>query len=73
MINEFEIWRSARLMISQFAERASAQAVQRATALEDRADVDGWIRWMRIAEAILEIQTARLHIASSTRITPEGG
>ena len=69
MISEFEIWRSARLMISQFAEHAPAQAVWRATTLEHRADVDGWMKWMRIAEAILEIQAA----PPSVKVAPERG
>ena len=59
MVSEMEIWRSAQLMIAQFQEHALARAVQRATTLEGRSDVDGWIKWMRIAATILEIQTAR--------------
>ena len=68
MTSEIEIWRSARLMISKFAEHAPARAVQRATALEERADIDGWIKWMRIAETILEIQATRSAHATQREI-----
>lgn len=37
MTGEIEVWQSARLMIAQFGDHASARAVQRAVALEGRA------------------------------------
>ena len=71
MLSELEIWRSAKLMAAQFGERAVARAAERAAALDARADVDGWITWMRIAEAILEVQTARA--ACSRPVRPIAG
>jgi hypothetical protein len=55
MVSEFEIWRAATLLIGQYGESASDHAEQRAKALEAKADLDGWARWMRIAAAILEL------------------
>lgn len=48
-------------MIAQSAEEPVAHAVKRAIECDACADIDGWIRWMRIAEAILEIQSPRPH------------
>jgi hypothetical protein len=59
VVSEIEIWRSAKLMIAQSAEESVAHAVERAIECDASADIDGWIRWMRIAEAILEIQSPK--------------
>lgn len=67
MLSEIEIWRSAKLMAAQFGERAIARAAERAAALDSRADVDGWMTWMRIAEAILELQSARPEVPRPVR------
>jgi hypothetical protein len=56
IIGEVEIWKSARLAVALFGDRATARAQRRAADCESRADVDGWIKWMRIAETILEIE-----------------
>lgn len=56
MVSEFEIWRSARLLVAQYGEGACARAERRAAALKANADIDGWTTWTRIAAAILEFQ-----------------
>jgi hypothetical protein len=56
LASEIEIWKSARTMVVRFGEAASARAQRRAEECTSRADVDGWITWMRIMAAILEMQ-----------------
>lgn len=59
MVTELEIWRAARLLISQYGDSAFDQAEERAAALKAKSDVDGWATWVRIAAAILELQDQR--------------
>jgi hypothetical protein len=61
VVSDIEIWRSARLMVAQSAEDPVAHAVKRAVKCDSCADIDGWVKWMRIAEAILEIQSPGPH------------
>ena len=56
IISDFEIWKSAKLTMTYFGERATARAQKRAEECRQHADVDGWMKWVRIAEAILEIE-----------------
>jgi len=63
MMSEIEVWRSARFMANQFGHDAVTRSVKRATACESCADVDGWIHWMRVAAAVLEIQEKTLRKA----------
>ncbi|WP_119304366.1 hypothetical protein [Dongia deserti] len=60
IISEVEIWKSARLTVALFGDRATDRAQRRAEERESRADIDGWVKWMRIAETILEIERVRL-------------
>jgi hypothetical protein len=57
MVSEIEIWQSAKLMVAQHGEDAFARAEERAAALKTKGDIDGWATWVRIAAAILEIQS----------------
>ena len=56
IVSDFEIWRSAKLTMTYFGDRATARAQKRADECRQHADVDGWMKWIRIAEAILEIE-----------------
>ena len=58
LATEIEIWKSARTMVVRFGEAASARAQRRAEECTSRADVDGWITWMRIVAAIMEMQNS---------------
>ena len=58
LATEIEIWKSARTMVVRFGEAASERAQRRAEECTSRADVDGWITWMRIVAAILEMQNS---------------
>jgi hypothetical protein len=57
MVSEVEIWQSAKLMVRQYGESAFARAEERAAMLKAKSDIDGWATWVRIAAAILELQS----------------
>jgi hypothetical protein len=57
MVSEIEIWQSAKLMVAQYGEGAFVRAEERAAALKANGDIDGWATWVRIAAAILELQS----------------
>lgn len=57
MVSEVEIWQSATLMVAEFGEGAFARAEERAAALKANGDIDGWATWVRVAAAILELQS----------------
>jgi len=57
IISEIEIWRSARVTLAHFGNGARAQAQTRAEECESRADIDGWVKWLRIAAAIIELES----------------
>ncbi|HEY3148977.1 MAG TPA: hypothetical protein VGJ75_21615 [Dongiaceae bacterium] len=61
MISEIEIWRSARVTVAHFGNGARARAQTRAEECELRADIDGWVKWMRIAATIIEIENGIRH------------
>ena len=56
IISEIEIWKSARVTVAHFGDGARARAQMRAEECELRADIDGWVKWMRIAAAIVELE-----------------
>jgi hypothetical protein len=61
IISEIEIWRSARVTLAHFGEDARAQAQTRAEDCASRADVDGWVKWIRIAATIIEMENGIRH------------
>ncbi|MEZ5830152.1 MAG: hypothetical protein R3D05_03140 [Dongiaceae bacterium] len=69
IINEIEIWKSARLTISHFGDRARARAQMRAEECKQRSDIDGWVMWMRIAATIIELENS----ASQSAASPSAG
>lgn len=56
MKSEHEIWKSAKHVVEQHGEQATAFAEARAQALLAKGDDDGWMTWTRIGAAILELQ-----------------
>jgi hypothetical protein len=58
IISEIEIWRSARAAVAHFGDDARARIQTRAEECEARADIDGWVKWLRIAAAIIEMEKA---------------
>ncbi len=60
MIAEIDIYRSAKLLIDQHGDEASIEAAMRADDLLDQGNMDGKRVWMRIMQAIEELQRTRL-------------
>lgn len=56
MKSEHEIWKSAKHVVEQHGDQATAFAEARAQSHLDKGDDDSWTLWMRIAAATLEIQ-----------------
>ncbi len=56
MPSNLDIYRSAKLLIDQHSEHAVIEAVMRADELLDLGDLDGQRMWMRIRDAVQEIQ-----------------
>lgn len=57
MVSEVEIGQSAKLMVAEFGENAFARAEERPAALKANGDIECWVTWVRIAAAILELQS----------------
>jgi hypothetical protein len=56
MIPDLDIWRAANLLLTQHGADAEIIAAQRADALSEASDVDGYLTWRRIKRAIAELQ-----------------
>jgi len=56
MIPDIDIWRAANLLIQQHGGDAEIIAAQRADLMLERADRDGQRVWMRIRQAVAELQ-----------------
>jgi hypothetical protein len=56
MKSEHEVWKSAKHLVEQHGDEATAFAEARAQGHLDKGDDDNWALWMRIAAATLEIR-----------------
>ncbi len=59
MIAEIDIYRSAKLLIDQHGDSAATEAAMRADEFLDQGNMDGKRVWMRIMQAIEELQRER--------------
>ena len=55
MVDDLDIYRSARLLIDQHGQDAALEAARRADELRHKGDLDGQVTWLRIHEAVLEL------------------
>lgn len=53
---DLDIYRTAQLLIEQHGDEASIHAAMRADELMDRGDMDGRAVWLRIIDAINDLQ-----------------
>ena len=53
---DIDIWRAAKLLIDQHGNAAAIEAVKRADALAAQGDTAGKVMWLRILEAVEELQ-----------------
>ena len=56
MIDEIDIWRTAKLLTDQHSDEAAIHAAMRADELLAAGDLDGYAVWRRIIRAIEELQ-----------------
>ena len=57
MTSDLDVYRSAWLMVQQHGDNAEIQAAMRADTLLDQGDMEGRRVWLRIVEAIREVQS----------------
>jgi len=58
MTNDIDIWRSAKLLLDKYGDKAAIVAAQRADELLDQGDIDGRSAWTRIVKAIEKLLKA---------------
>jgi hypothetical protein len=58
MIPDRDIWRPANLLIREHRADAEVMAPRRADDMLERADHDGQLVWLRIRQAVVELQAA---------------
>ena len=56
MIDDLDIYRTAKLLIDRHGDGATVEAMKRADALASQGDAAGKVVWLRILEAIEELQ-----------------
>ncbi len=59
MIPELDIWRSAQVLVKCYGDSAATEAAMRADEFLDQGNRDGQRVWMRIMQAIEELQRER--------------
>ncbi len=59
MISDLDIWRAARIMVKRYGKDAATEATGRADEFLDQGNIDGQRLWMRIVQAIEEMQRER--------------
>ncbi len=59
MISDLDLWRAAQVMVKRYGDGAAIEAAMRADEFLDQGDLDGKRLWMRIVEAIEELQRER--------------
>ena len=58
MISDFDIYRSAKVIIKQYGKDAQIHSTKRASAMLDKSDLDAYAIWKRILRAVEELQRA---------------
>ncbi len=59
MLSDLDLWRAANVMIKRYADGAASEAAMRADEFLDQGIIDGERLWMRIVQAIEEVQRER--------------
>ena len=59
MTSEIDIYRSAKLLIDQHGDHADLEAMTKADSMLETGDIDGQRVWMRILDAIRELQNTK--------------
>lgn len=61
MISEFELWRSANLLIRQFGRDASITAFEWACTAEANGDCKGYQKWIDVCQTVNEMERDTPH------------
>ena len=59
MIEGIDLWRAAKIMVKRYGDGAATEAAMRADEFLDQGIKDGKRVWMRIMQAIEELQRER--------------
>ncbi len=59
VIPDLDIWRAAQVMVKRYGKDAASEATMRADEFLDQGNHDGKRLWMRIMQAIEELQRER--------------
>ena len=55
MISDLDIYRSAKLLVDRYSDKATLYAARRAIELNDKGDVQGAAVWVKIRVAAIEL------------------
>ena len=55
-MKDLDLWRAAKLLVDRYGDGATIEAMKRADALAAQGDAAGKIVWLRILEAVEELQ-----------------
>ena len=64
MIDDIDIYRSAKLLVDRYGDGAAVEAKNRADALAAQGDAAGKVAWLRILEAVEELQNTKPMLAT---------
>ncbi len=59
VISDLDLWRAAQVMVKRYGKDAATEAAMRADEFLDQGIIDGQRLWMRIVQAIEELQRER--------------
>ena len=58
-IDDIDIYRSAKLLIDKYGDKAAVIAIKRASQMLDADDVDGYAVWKRTLRAIEQLESTK--------------
>ncbi len=58
-IDDIDIYRSAKLLIDKYGDKAAVIAIKRASQMLDIDDVDGYAVWKRTLRAIEQLESTK--------------
>ena len=59
MLSDLDLWRAAQVMVKRYGNGATIEAAMRADEFLDQGVIDGQRLWIRIMQAIEELQRDR--------------
>ena len=71
-MEEIDIWRTAATLMRLHADAARFNGAQRAGALYDQGDLEGFIVWRKVIRAIEQLERQKPNAARSGELTFQG-